>query len=239
MGLYLAAALWAQDEGVPLRLLYDGFAPPLPYRWVRPPARLAAENQPPEAGAGSIALRAGSRSESEYASIGTGDGQAFVIFPPDAVAPSNNEAAARVTLTPLDPSTIGPPPEGTRIDGNAYRIAATYVASRRPAVLRRPVTVVLRYPTVGTGVLRFAVSGWIPLRTTNVHMALQDIAETDRLGIFAAAAPVGGPFAVLPGLPGGMAALSAALGLILVIFILLRRRGASRRPAGVSSSSGP
>ena len=88
--------------------------------------------------------------------------------------------------------------------------------------------------------LRFAVSGWIPLRTTNVHMALQDIAETDRLGIFAAAAPVGrGPFAVLPGLPGVMAALSAALGLILVIFILLRRRGASRRPAGVSSTSGP
>src|SRR5207302_6389231 len=102
MRLYLAAALWAQDEGVPVRLLYDGFAPPLPYRWVRPPARLAAENQPPEAGAGSIALRAGS--ESEYASIGTGDGQAFVIFPPDAVAPSNHEAAARVTLVPLDPA---------------------------------------------------------------------------------------------------------------------------------------
>src|SRR5207244_12530421 len=84
MGLYLAAALWAQDEGVPLRLLYDGFAPPLPYRWVRPPARLAAENRPPEAGAGSIALRAGS--ESQYPSIATGDGQAARVVPERAAA---------------------------------------------------------------------------------------------------------------------------------------------------------
>ena len=243
MGLYLAAALWAQDEGVPLRLLYDGFAPPLPYRWVRPPARLAAENQPPEAGAGSIALRAGS--ESEYASIGTGDGQAFVIFPPDAVAPSNNEAAARVTLVPLDPATIGPPPEGTRVDGNAYRIAAAYAASQRPVVLRKPVTVILRYPTTGTGVLRSADSGWTSLHTINVHMALQDVAETDRLGIFAAAAPPGaGPLAFLAGLPRAViVALSAALGLILVLVLRAVRRRARRggpgRPAGVGSTSGP
>jgi hypothetical protein len=239
--LYLSAALWAEREAVPLRILYDGFAPPPPYRWVRPPARLAAENQPPEAGAGSISLRAGS----EYASVGTGDGQAFVIFPPGAITPSGNESAAGITLVPLDPTTIGPPPEGTRVDGNAYRIAARYAVSQQPVVLRRPVTVVLRYPTAGAGVLRSTDSRWIPLRSINVHMALQTVAETDRLGIFAAAAPVGaGPLAFLAGVPGvRLAARSGAPGLILVIVLRTVRRRARRSVphgrGGISSSSGP
>jgi hypothetical protein len=224
--LYIAAALWADRGAIPLRILYDGFVPPPPYRWVRPPARLAAENQPPEAGAGSITLRAGS----EYASVGTGDGQAFVIFPPDAIAPSGNESAAGIAVVPLDPGTIGPAPEGTRVDGNAYRIAGRYASSQQPIVLRKPVTVVLRYPTTGTGVLRSTDSRWIPLRSINVHMALQTVAETDRLGIFAASAPVGvGPLAFLAGLPRVLiAVLSAALGLFLFIALRTVRRRARR-----------
>jgi hypothetical protein len=230
--LYITAALWAERGAIPLRILYDGFAPPPPYRWVRPPARLAAENQPPEAGSGSISLSAGS----EYASVGTGDGQAFVIFPPDAIAPSGNESAAGIALVPLDPATIGPPPEGTRVDGNAYRIAARYTTSQQPVVLRKPVTVVLRYPTSGTGVLRSTDSWWTLLRSTNIHMALQTVAETDRLGIFAAAAPVGvGPLAFLVGLPRAlMAVLSAALGLIFLIVVrsVVRRRPRPSVPDG-------
>src|SRR3989442_3814408 len=95
--LYIATALWTAHGLFPLRVLYDGFAPPPPYRWVHPPARLAAENRPPEAGAGPIALSAAG---SEYASVATGDGQAIVIFPPGAISPSNRESVAKITLTP-------------------------------------------------------------------------------------------------------------------------------------------
>jgi len=213
--LYIASALWTERGGIPLRILYDGFAPPPPYRWVRPPARLAAENQPPEAGAGSISLRGGS----EYAAVGTGDGQAFVIFPPGAIAPSTGESAAGITLTPLDPATIGPPPDGMRVDGNSYRIAARYATSQQPVVLRKPVTVILRYPTTGTRVLRSTDSGWIVLPSTNVHTGMQNVAETDRVGVFAAAGPVGGGVLVFSGgLPRGLlVALWAALGAVPLI----------------------
>ncbi len=239
--LYLAAAVWMQRGVIPPRVVYDGFVPPPPYRWVHPPARLAAENQPPEAGAGSISLRGGS----EYASVGTGDGQAFVIFPPDAIAPSGGEQAARITLTPLDPATIGPPPEGMRLDGNSYRIAATYAASQQPVVLRRPATVILRYPTRGPSILRSTDDRWIVLRSINVHMGMQSLAESDRLGVFVAASPVGGgPLAFLAGLPRGLrVALWAALGLVLLIVLgtALRPRAPRtvRGGGAIDTTSGP
>ena len=225
--LYIVSALWTERGGLPLRILYDGFAPPPPYRWVRPPAGLAAENQPPEAGAGSISLRGGS----EYAAVGTGDGQAFVIFPPEAIAASRGESAATITLTPLDPATIGPAPDGMRVDGNPYRIAARYATSQRPVVLRKPVTVILRYPTTGTWVLRSTDSGWIGLPSTNVHMGMQNVAESDRLGVFASAGPARGALLVFSGgLPRGLlVALWAALGVALLIMLKIAVQARARR----------
>src|SRR5207302_3669431 len=73
-------------------------------------------------------------------------------------------------------------------------------------VLRKPVTVILRYPTTGTRVLRSTDSGWIVLPSTNVHTGMQNVAETDRVGVFAAAGPVGGGVLVFSGgLPRGPA----------------------------------
>jgi hypothetical protein len=43
--LYLAAVSGAWGWRIPPRLLYDGFSPPPPYHWVRPPSSLAASNQ--------------------------------------------------------------------------------------------------------------------------------------------------------------------------------------------------
>jgi hypothetical protein len=54
-------------------------------------------------------------------------------------------------------------------------------------------------------------------------MSLQMLAESDRLGIFAAAAPVGGPAAFLTGLSRG-ALLVLWTTLALILGLLLRHR---------------
>jgi hypothetical protein len=224
--VYIASARWTADGLWPVRILYDGFVPPPPYRWVRPPAAAAARNQRPEAGAGLITFAA---EGSEYASVATGDGQAIAIFGPSALPPSAGESAVRVTLAPLDPATIHPSPAGLRIDGNAYRIDATYLQSQRPVALRKPVTIVLRYPSTGTQILRSTESAWTALRSTAFHMSLQTLADSDRLGIFAAAAPAGGPAAIL----GGQSkAAPLVLGTVLAVLVgfLLRCRARPREP---------
>lgn len=218
---YITAALWT-GRALPVRVFYDGFVPPPPYRWVRPPASLAAENRLPQAGAGTITLTEG---ESEYASVATGDGQAIVVFGLGALAPSPRESAVRITLAPLDPATINPAPAGLRFDGNAYRIDGTYARSQRPVTLRKPATLVLRYPSTGTQILRLTESTWTALRSTTFHMSLQTLADSDRLGVFIAAAPAGGPAAFLARSSGGaVLALGAALAVVLVLLLRYRLR---------------
>jgi membrane protein implicated in regulation of membrane protease activity len=220
--LYLASALWTVAGQWPVRMLYDGFIPPPPYRWVRPPAAVAAQNQGPQTGAASIGFTG---EGSEYASVATRDGQAIAIFGPNAFVPSPGESAVRITLAPLDPAMISPAPAGLRVEGNAYRIDGTYAHSQRPVALRKPVTVVLRYPSGGTRILRFAGPTWTALRTTSFHMSLQMLADSDRLGIFAAAAPAAGAAAFLTGLSrGALLAVWTALGVMVVLLLRSRLR---------------
>ncbi len=225
--LYVAAALWTAGGPWPVRMLYDGFVPPLPYRWVRPPVA-AAQNQGPQTGAGSIGFTSDG---SEYASVATGDGQAIAIFGPNAFVPAPGESAVRITLMPLDPAAIGPAPAGLQVEGNAYRIGGAYAHSERPVALRKPVTVVLRYPSRGTRILRFADPAWAVLGTTSFHMSLQMLADSDRLGIFAAAAPAAGPAALLTGLSrSALLVLWTAVGVVIVLLLRYRVRRRDRTP---------
>ena len=73
--LYLVAVAYTWPLA-PIRILYEGEAPPLPYRWVHPPAELSRDNQPPEFGAGRIAF---SPQGSQSTSIVTDDGQADAL----------------------------------------------------------------------------------------------------------------------------------------------------------------
>jgi hypothetical protein len=82
-----------------------------------------------------------------------------------------------VKITPLDPSTIALPPQGMRVDGNAYRIEAVYSVSKAPVVLSKPATVVLRYPVHATDLLRYS-GGWVSLRGQVVQATVREASTT-------------------------------------------------------------
>lgn len=170
-----------------MRVLFDGVAPLPPYHWVLPPPSLARDNQPPDGGTGSVTLTAAG---SQPGAVPTGDEQAAVVFPQGSIAPRPSETTVRVTLTPLDPATVASAPTGLAFDGNAYRIQAVYGVSHAPAVLIKKVNVALRFPASGTKILRASGSGWTDLGATTIPPAMQDVGDTDTLGIFVAAGPV-------------------------------------------------
>ena len=170
----------------PVGLLYDGLVPLPPYRWVHPPAWRVGDNQPALSGSGTIALGPPSRASE----ISTDDDQALVTFPQGIVLPQAGESTVKVRMTPLDPATVAPPPNGRRFDGNAYRVEASYPASAAPAVLTASATVVLRYPVHALQLFRFAEPTWVPLKAQVFTGSQQVLANTDRLGVFVAAAPM-------------------------------------------------
>ncbi|MGQ0571729.1 MAG: hypothetical protein ACT4P5_19675, partial [Armatimonadota bacterium] len=183
--LYLIAVAASHRAGlIPIRPLYDGLAPPSPYRWVRPPLEFRSENKTPEAGTNMLAL---APEGSDPGSIVTGDGQAAVIFPQGAVAPENGETSIKVTITPLDPDAVVSARLRRRVTGNAYRIDAVYGGSGQPVTLRKPVTVLLRYPTHATEIWRSGEPAWAMLDATVFQVTLQLYAETTVLGTFAVA----------------------------------------------------
>jgi hypothetical protein len=69
---------------------------------------------------------------SELGGFSTRDQQFFLLFSEGAVRPSPGQTRVHITITPLDPATLGPRPEGLQAVGNAYRLQATYGPSSRP-----------------------------------------------------------------------------------------------------------
>ena len=199
----------------PVRLLYDGLVPLPPYRWVHPPAWRAGDNQPAMSGSGTVALGPPSRASE----ISTDDDQALVTFPQGILAPQAGESAVKVKMIPLDPATVAPPPNGRRFDGNAYRIEASYAASGAPAVLTNPATVVLRYPVHAPQLFRFAEPMWAPLKAQVFTGSQQVLANTDRLGVFVAAAPMNSsgasPRTVGTAALGGIAAVAGLIAAVV------------------------
>jgi hypothetical protein len=123
----------------------------------------------------------------------------------------------RVRITPLDPAPVAPPPPGLRFDGNAYRMEATYNTGE-PIMLLKPATPVLRYPKHATTLLRSTGAGWTALETHVVAGSLQLFGPADRLGVFVAAGPLGGPSIAW----GTIAAITAAVvGVLAAVFAAL------------------
>ena len=210
----------------PARLLYEGYLPAPPYRWVHPPGERANDNQRALAGNGTVPL--GSLGLSLPRQIETDDAQAIVTFPSGVVSIQPGQSAVMVAIVPQDPARGAPAPAGLRFDGNAYRIKASYAPSASEIVLAGPVTVVLRYPLHATTVLRSSGTGWAALSTIRYPGSLEVLATSDQLGVFVAATASGGravrwvPY--LPAAAGLAAAIAGAL--------LIRRRGQLRTPTG-------
>jgi hypothetical protein len=212
-------------QGLPFRPLFDGLAPPRPYRWVDPPAEFAEENQPPLSGTIELVL---GREGSKAASLITRDGQAQVTFGDRAFEATGEERAVRVQIRPVDPDQFGPPPAGLPFNGNAYEVEAEYLPSGRPAPVAREISMALRYPTHATVILRWSGDGWVRLETGQISANLTVFAATTELGVYVPAgrpqpATRGFPWATLGYLSVGAAALAVALG------VRTRRRGAAAR----------
>ena len=221
---YLVAGIFVWPA-VPLRLLYEGEAPPLPYRWVRPPRNLPEPNQPPLQGTGTIPF---TPTGSQSASVLTDDGQAALILRFGAIAPRTGASSVDVRITPLDPNTVAPAPPGLRFDGNAYRMEARDNTGQ-PVTLLSPATPVLRYPRHATVMLRWADGRWTRLETHVVSGSLQMFGPTDRLGAFVAAAPPPTPQLSWAAYAPVAAAVAGALAALAALLVVRRRaKGAGR-----------
>jgi hypothetical protein len=180
--LYAAAVLATdQLDLVPVRPLYDGLAPPAPYRWVDPPQDLADGNEEPADGDGRVSFKKG---KSQPLSVTTGDGQAQVVFKTESLKARRGEKEAVVSIVPLDPADL-PEQRGITIDGNAYRVEATYARSKDPATIEQEISIVLRYPAHGREVVRLDGKRWTKLKTNRAETSFQAFADSRQLGIFA------------------------------------------------------
>ena len=231
-GLIAAAALVAAALGAPgpvwlVRSLYDGVMPLPPYQWVHPPRELAQDNRPPSSGQATRDLDPAGRAPG---AVATGDAQCTVILNEGTLAAGPQGQTVTVTITPLDPASIGPPPPDTRFDGNACRFDAVYGKSGVVPQFGRPVTVVLRYATGGTQIVR-AVPGvtpvWQPIRSVqyagSLHLLVGDVTA---LGTFAPVAPAGTPYTQRT--PWLAYAAVAAAALVFVALLWLRRKAPPR-----------
>ena len=186
--LVVAACVTAALGFLPAVPLLDGLAPPPAYRWVRPPPELRRNNQAPAALAASVTLTA---SGSQAADLATSDQQVQLNLPAGAFPPAPEQVALSVTVQPLDPAALPPPPAGIAVQGNAYRIAVAYVPSGATATAVQPVDVILRYPVDATRVILLARGEWQFLPATLQSAALSIAATTRELGVFAAAGAAG------------------------------------------------
>jgi hypothetical protein len=142
---YLALAALSGHLSPLARLpLLDGIGPVAPYRWVAPPPELAADNVAPVSGSFDIDL---SDRGSRPGVFTTDDAQATLILTAGTFPAAAGQDRVHLTVTPLDPTTVGAPTEPLQIVGNVYRVAATYEpGGDRARTIRSPLEVILIYP---------------------------------------------------------------------------------------------
>lgn len=138
------ASLSAWLSPIARRPALDGLGPVPPYRWVSPPPDLADGNQPPAAGSFEVPL---TQNGSDPGVFITPDNQVTVVVDRDAFPARGDEEAVALTVTPLDPATLGALPEGLTAFGNALDLRATYEPSGGPVRRIAPqLRVVAVYP---------------------------------------------------------------------------------------------
>jgi hypothetical protein len=228
---YLAgAAVSGRDDPLARRPLLDGLAPPPPYHWVRPPPELAAGNKPPSSARAVVRLTA---SGSEVSAISTSDGQASLVLEANAIPPSPGQREVAVTITPVDPDTLAPAPQGLLLAGNAYRIRFAYRPSGKAATLSGRPTAALAFPLLSVPIsspfdyiMLASPDGkaWTRQASTATPGSHQVGATLPTPGYVVAAVPPAPPAA--PASPNGVpliAGLAGAAVLVVAAAVLARR----------------
>ncbi|MEA2716442.1 MAG: hypothetical protein QOI99_759, partial [Actinomycetota bacterium] len=129
-GGYLGVALltsWL--TGRPIRPLFDGFAPPAAYQWVKPPRELASTNVVPKETIVSVLL---GPDGNQPASVSSGDGQFALNLPAGAVPAAEGQSTAQSTAEDQStaPSTAQSTAEG---QSTAPSTAPTTAPSTAPS----------------------------------------------------------------------------------------------------------
>jgi hypothetical protein len=176
----------------------DGFGTPQAYRWVNPPPDQAASNQKPGSASTTLRLANGA---SGY--VFTPDGQAALIVGKRTFQGrgATGQTGILVTISPLDPGTLGKLPLHLEASGNAYLVKASFQPSGQAiSAFTAPVTLLLIYPAVASSGIRppprtilWSNDGahWTKLPTRDSHQGLQAVATIRSPGTFVVAtAPI-------------------------------------------------
>lgn len=235
--VYALASLLSARLGVVGPPVLDGLRPPASYRWVNPPSDLAAGNQKPFGGKFPVEL---TKEGSTAAAFSTRDGQLTLVISAGSIPAAADQKSVQVTITPLDPATLGPAPKDLEFLGNAYRVEAAYQPSGDPVTELQgggDQRIILVYPAVAGGASHAARTilqsadgkSWEKLASQDSAAQQQVQAKVSGLGYFAAARPVesGGLGASAIGIIV-LAVVVAVLG-ALVIARNVRRTPSSRR----------
>lgn len=225
--VYLLVAWISVEAGLVSRSpLYDGLAGIPAYRWVDPPEERVDDNEVPEPD--SFQVQVATSGQADPGSVTTGDGQATMTF--NYLPPAPEPYSFTLTMTPLDPTTLAPPPEGFYFDGNAYRIEALNDQTGVP--VEGSFTTILRFSVHAPQVLAFNGSIWEPVPDPLMTDAdLQVSVNTPANGTFVPAGTGTRP----PEVVGGgesfpwFSTILGSIGLILLFsaaFIAIRRRDA-------------
>jgi hypothetical protein len=235
VGYVAALALTSRATGQRVLPLYDGVRPPPRYEWVRPPKGFAAGNKVPRPKRVDVQLGASGSPQQGFPSD---DGQLVLNLPAGAIpaAPAPGASAkATLTITPVDPATLAPLPDGAPPDGNAYRIdVAASPDGHALQSLALPGTAVLTVPQSAQKVFSSTDGqSWtevnlVPVDTTHVSFRLASPGY-----VLASAAAV----VVVPSIPttadaprtlavvGATILLAAGLFLIPIVLRRARRGG--------------
>ncbi|HEX9545857.1 MAG TPA: hypothetical protein VF942_00885, partial [Acidimicrobiales bacterium] len=203
-----------------------------------PPRQFASGNVVPKATSRAISVAAG---RSEAAGLSSDDAQVIVNVAAGAIPTPPGTITVGVTITPLDPATLGPLASNLHPDGNAYRIVMTPEPSHAPiGSLTQPGNIFLTLPLSGTALL-YSPDGrsWQSLPVQHVPGQIALGAAFDRPGYYLAGtnSAVG-----VPG-GGGSGSGSVILPVIIVILAALVIIGVPlvvrRLRTGTGSASGP
>lgn len=115
LGIAAALLLRGQLASPPV---YDGIAvPPGPYHWESPPPNLRNGNQPPESGEATLPVQNG---QVAGGGVQTSDTQVIIYFGAGTFRAPAGATSIKCTIEPL--ANPPPPPSGSDIRGNVYRI---------------------------------------------------------------------------------------------------------------------